>query len=232
MADIVPDSWLERGLGAEGGGRLQAPPRPTRDHQQLKKVLAKVGKAGQPGPARRAHSFAGPAAGDGTPDDPLRGREARAFVKDRRRSLQGARATKYLQAWPTDSLVHVIPVVEFVGIGRRFSGIEEHVAMRYPCCDAVDVGTPDTLSTFPEPGRRRWTNTSRFSAAAWESPSLRAAENHSREIGTCGDGHRHNRERGQHLRDAPNREYRDEGVQPAGRHPSCCLLYTSDAADE
>ena len=41
---------------------------------------------------------------------------------------------------PTDSL-RVIRAAEFVGMGRRFIGIEEHVVMRYPCCDAVDVDT-------------------------------------------------------------------------------------------
>ena len=31
--------------------------------------------------------------------------------------------------------------LEFVGMGRRFIGIEEQVAVRCPCCDAVDVDT-------------------------------------------------------------------------------------------
>ena len=35
----------------------------------------------------------------------------------------------------------VIPATEFVGIGRRFMGIEEHVARRCPCCDATDADT-------------------------------------------------------------------------------------------
>ena len=29
----------------------------------------------------------------------------------------------------------------FVGIARRFMGIEEHVAVTRPCCDAVDADT-------------------------------------------------------------------------------------------
>ena len=41
---------------------------------------------------------------------------------------------------PTDSL-RVIPAAEFVGMGRRFLGIEEHVAVRCPCCNAVNVDT-------------------------------------------------------------------------------------------
>ena len=48
--------------------------------------------------------------------------------------------TAYLRARPTDSL-RVIPTAEFVGMGRRFMGIEEHVAVRFPCCDAVGVDT-------------------------------------------------------------------------------------------
>ena len=71
------------------------------------------------------------------PGDPLRGCETKAFAKARYRSLQG---TVCLRARPTDSF-RVIPAAEFVGMGRRFLGIEEHVAARCPCCDAVDVDT-------------------------------------------------------------------------------------------
>ena len=74
------------------------------------------------------------------PDDPLGGRETKTLAKARYRSRQGAGATACLRARPTDSL-RVIPATEFVGIGRRFMGIEEHVAVRCPCCDATDVDT-------------------------------------------------------------------------------------------
>ena len=33
----------------------------------------------------------------------------------------------------------LIPAVEFMGIARRFKEIEGQVAMRRPCCDAIDV---------------------------------------------------------------------------------------------
>ncbi|CAN0469103.1 unnamed protein product, partial [Laminaria digitata] len=66
------------------------------------------------------------------PGDPLGGTEYKAFAKTRYRSLQGAGATACLRARPTDSL-RVIPAAEFVGMGRRFMGIEEHVAVRCPC---------------------------------------------------------------------------------------------------
>ena len=56
----------------------------------------------------------------------------------RYRSLQGAAATACLRARLTDSL-HVIPAAEFVGMGRCFMDIENHVAVRCPCCDAVDI---------------------------------------------------------------------------------------------
>ncbi|CAN0184367.1 unnamed protein product, partial [Laminaria digitata] len=56
------------------------------------------------------------------------------------RSLHGAGATACLRARPTDSLCG-LPAAEFVGMGRRFIEIEEHVAVRCPCCDAVDVDT-------------------------------------------------------------------------------------------
>ena len=74
------------------------------------------------------------------PGDPLGGTQTKAFAKARYKSLQGAGATACLRARPTDSL-RVIPAAEFVGMGRCFMGIEEHVAVRYPRCDAVDVGT-------------------------------------------------------------------------------------------
>ena len=34
-----------------------------------------------------------------------------------------------------------MPAAEFVGVGRCFIGIEEHLAMKCPCYDAVDVDT-------------------------------------------------------------------------------------------
>ena len=74
------------------------------------------------------------------PDDPLGGSETRAFAKAGYRSRQEAGATACLRARPTDSL-RVIPASEFVRIGRRFMGIDEHVVVRCPCCDGVNVGT-------------------------------------------------------------------------------------------
>ena len=66
--------------------------------------------------------------------------QTKTLAKARDRSLQGAGATGCLRARPTDS-PRVIPATEFVGIGRCFMGIEEHVAVRCPCCDATDVDT-------------------------------------------------------------------------------------------
>ena len=80
------------------------------------------------------------------------GGETKAFAKAHCRSLQGAGATACFRTRPTDSF-RVIPAAEFVGIGRRCIGIEEHVAMRCLCCDAV-VDTPGTHASVPEPGRR------------------------------------------------------------------------------
>lgn len=59
------------------------------------------------------------------------------FDKARYWSPQRAGATACLRARPTESLL-VIPAVEFAGIGRCFVGIEGHVAVMCPCCDAVD----------------------------------------------------------------------------------------------
>ena len=72
------------------------------------------------------------------PGDPMGGTETKAFAKARYRSLQGAGATACLRTRPTDSL-RVIPAAEFVGMGSRFKGIEGHVAVTCPCCNAVDA---------------------------------------------------------------------------------------------
>ena len=74
------------------------------------------------------------------PRDPLGRCETKALAKARYRSLQGAGATACLRARPTDSL-RVIPAAEFVGMGRRFLEIEEHVAVRCLCCNAINVDT-------------------------------------------------------------------------------------------
>ena len=65
------------------------------------------------------------------PGDTLRGWETKASAKARFRSLQGAGATACLRARPTDSL-RVITAATFVGMGRHFIGIEEHVATTCP----------------------------------------------------------------------------------------------------
>ena len=74
------------------------------------------------------------------PGDPLGRCETKALAKARYRSLKGAGATACLRARPTDSL-QVIPAAEFVGMGRRFLRIEEDVAVRCPCCNAINVDT-------------------------------------------------------------------------------------------
>ena len=68
------------------------------------------------------------------------GTETKVFAKARYRNLQGAGATTCLRVTPTDSL-RVIPSEAFAGTGRRFMAIEERMAARCPCCDAVDVDT-------------------------------------------------------------------------------------------
>ena len=75
------------------------------------------------------------------PGDPLGRGESMIFANARYRSLQSAGATARFRARPSDSL-RVIPTAEFVGIGRRFFRIEEHVAVRCLCWDAVGLGHP------------------------------------------------------------------------------------------
>lgn len=70
-------------------------------------------------------------------------RETTAFAKARHVSLEGAGATACIPARPTDSL-RAIPATAFVGVGRRFVGIDEPVAVKCPGCDdaSIDMGHP------------------------------------------------------------------------------------------
>ena len=97
-----------------------------------RKAQHKLGYVGQPGPTCCAYSFARPSAGDSTPTGTGRPAEGEGDLSVGDGSLQEPR--------PTESL-RVMPAAEFVGVGRRFMGIEEHVAVRCPCCDATDVDT-------------------------------------------------------------------------------------------
>ena len=95
-------------------------------------------------------------------------------------------------ARPTDSL-RVIPAAEFVGMGRRLLGIEEHVAVRCPCCDAVEMATRHPARTHMSQIRGAPTispcNLSYVPAARNFTPSGERRTVH------CGrepaDGHRH-----------------------------------------
>ena len=145
---IVPESWQEWGLGAEGD---QAPRSPEADmlaaHDAVTtnstKAQQKLGKLVNQG-RHAAHTalldqLPETSRSQG-PGDPLRRCETKAFAKARYRSLRGAGATACLRARPIDSL-RVIPAAEFVVMGRRFLGIEEHVALRCPCRNAINVDT-------------------------------------------------------------------------------------------
>ena len=148
IAGIPPESWLEWGLGEEGS---PTPRPPETDmlaaHDAVstnsRKVQQKLGKLVNQGRHAARTASMGQLlerAHPPGPDDSLGRSETKAFAKARYGSLQGAGATACLWARPTDSR-RVIPATEFVGIGRRFMGIEEHVVVRCPCCDATDVDT-------------------------------------------------------------------------------------------
>ena len=145
MAEIVSESWLEWGLGGEGN-RAPRPPEAnmlathdavTTNSGKAQQTLGKLVNQGRHAAHTASLDQLPDTARPPGPGDPLRGCETKAFAKARYRSLQG---TVCLRARPTDSF-RVIPAAEFVGMGRRFLGIEEHVAARCPCCDAVDVDT-------------------------------------------------------------------------------------------
>lgn len=47
----------------------------------------------------------------------------------------------YLVSYMRPDSLCIMPDGEFVGPGRKFVGIGEHLAMRCPCCDVEDVDT-------------------------------------------------------------------------------------------
>ena len=111
---------------------------------------------------------------------------------------------------PTDAL-RVIPASEFVGMGRRFLGIEERVAVRCPCCDAVDVDTRHALKC------------SRSGAQVNQhQPLLHVISRSFTRLGISHQvesGEPFTAERNlqmvvirRHLRDTPNREYKDKSI--------------------
>ena len=146
MAGIVPEPWLEWGLGAEG----DAAPRPPEvdmlaAHDAVTtnswKAQQKLGKINQSRHAAHTGSL------DQLPETTRPPGPHNSLGEGNQNvgeisytNLQGVGATACLRARPTDSL-RVISATELVGIGRRFMGIEKHVAVRCPCCDAIDVDT-------------------------------------------------------------------------------------------
>ena len=116
----------------------------TRRHShELAQSPTEVAQAGIPTSARSPRCLAGGVPEDSTPrrtgrPDPMGGIETKTLAKARYKNLQGAGATAYLRARPTDSL-RLIHAEGFLDMGRRFIGIEEQVAVRCPCCDTVDV---------------------------------------------------------------------------------------------
>lgn len=134
MAGIVPEPWLDWGLGTEE----DKDPRPAEADilatydavtTDSRKAQHKLGKL-----VNQSHHAAHTAYLDQLPetarppgpDDRLGGRETKAFTKTRHRTLQGTGATACLRARPTDSL-RVLSTAEFVGLGRRLVRIEEPI---------------------------------------------------------------------------------------------------------
>ena len=83
---------------------------------------------------------------------------------------------------------HTVTAAEFVGMGRRFLGIEEHVAVRCPCCDAVDVDTRHAR-ICPRSGAQ--VNQHQPLLHAISRTLKRLGISHEVESGELVDGHRH-----------------------------------------
>ena len=226
MAGIVPECWLEWGLGAEE----DAAPTPPEvvilaAHDAVtinsRKTPHKLGKLVDQVAdmlrtqlrstfCRRQHAHR---------DRTTRWAEGRP--KRWRRLATGAfNGQEPPHAFgPTDSL-RVIPATEFVGIGRRFIGIEEHVAVRCPCCDATDV---DTRHARICPGAGAQVNQHQSLLHAISRTLKRLGVPHQVESEEPFTADRNLwvdiivRRRG--LRNGPNPEYRGKSI--------LCLLYTS-----
>ena len=148
MAGIVPESWLEWGLGAEGDqpprtpevDMLAAHDAVTTNSMKTQQNLGKLVNRGRHAAHTALLDQLPETSCPQGPGNPLGRFETKALAQARYGSLQGAGVTACLWARPTDSL-RVILAPEFVGMGRRFLGIEEHVAVRCPCCNAVNVDT-------------------------------------------------------------------------------------------
>ena len=156
MAGIVLESWLVWDLDVEGD---QVPRPPEADilavhdavttksrkaQQKLGKLVNQGRHAANKTPLDQLQETARPPGSA----DVVGGSETMTFAKARYRSLQGAKAIACLRARPTD-LLRVIPASQFVGIGKSFMGIEEHVAVRCPCCKCGRRGHP-TCTHLPQ----------------------------------------------------------------------------------
>ena len=160
VAGIVPESWFEWGIGTEEDLASRSPEAVMLTaHDAVtansRKSQPKLGKQVNQGrhdvhtvSLEQLPEMARPPG----PSDQLGGSETKAFAKARNRSLQGAGAIACLWARPTDSL-RVIPAAEFVGMERRFLGIEEHVAVRCPSA-TQSTRTPGTHASVPELERK------------------------------------------------------------------------------
>ena len=220
MPGIIPESWLEWGLRVEAE---QAPSPPeadmlaahdagTNNSRKAQQKLGKLVNQGRHAAQKVSIGKLPETVRPPGPDHPLGGSETRAFAKARHRSLQGAGATAGLRARPTDS-PRVIPASQFVGIGRRFLGVEERVAVRCPCCDALDVDTRHAR-TCPRAGAQ--VNQHQPLLHAISRTLKRLGIPHQVESGEAFTAERNLRmdivvRRGG-LSDAPNREYREKSI--------------------
>ena len=121
VTGVVPESWLEWSLGAEG----DAAPRPpevdilaaydavTTTSWKARDKLGKLVNQGRHAAHTASLNLLPETARSPGPDDPLGGRETKTLAKARYGSLQGAGTTSCLRGRPTDSL-QVIPVTKFM----------------------------------------------------------------------------------------------------------------------
>ena len=151
MANVVQESWRNRALRANeerSSWQSGVEVLPAHDGETISshKVQHKLGQQVNRVQYQRYVASLDQLpeeAGPSGSNDVFGGIDTRDFAKTRQRSLSGPGAVACLRARPVDQ-ARIISASEVVSIGRRFLGMEEPIAARFPYCEATDINTRQT----------------------------------------------------------------------------------------
>lgn len=148
MSGVVPESWRDRAFRAEEGSVTEGSEREVlgahdaetinsnKAQQRLGKLVNRVRYEKYAASLEELPIRAQPLGESG----PFGETETRDCAKARQRSQCGPGAAAWLRARPVDAS-RVVPAQEFLYAGRRYLGIEEHLATTCPCCGAAEANT-------------------------------------------------------------------------------------------